>query len=180
MSTTCKVFIATSLDGFIAKPDGNIEWLDHPSYIIDGEDFGYIEFFSGIDAIVMGRNSYEKVLSFDIDWPYEKPVIVLSTKTLSLPKELEGKVILMNGNPLEITEQCTELGFHSLYIDGGITIQQFLRAGLIDELTITKIPVILGDGIPLFRNLDDILLELLKVKSYDNGFVQLTYKPKYT
>ena len=180
MKNTCSVFIATSLDGFIAKPDGDIGWLDHPSYTIEGESFGYIEFFSSIDAIIMGRNSFEKVLSFGGDWPYEKPVIVLTTKVIALPDKLNEKVILMSGSPAEIVKEASNLGFHHFYIDGGITIQHFLHAGLIDQIIITKIPVLLGDGIPLFGPLkEDLLLELISVKEFENGFAQLTYKPKY-
>lgn len=180
MNTTCSVYIATSLDGFIAKPDGDIDWLLNPSFTLEGEDFGYSEFMNSVDALIMGRNTFEKVLTFG-DWPYQKPVIVLSSKLLTFPDELRGKVHHMSGSSYEVLRQAKELNFKNFYIDGGRTIQQFLNAGLIQQLIITKIPVILGSGIPLFGELDkDIELELLNSIEFDNDFVQLTYKPKYT
>lgn len=179
MNTTCSVYIATSLDGFIAKPDGDIDWLHNPSFTIEGEDFGYSDYIESIDALIMGRNTFEQVLRFG-DWPYQKPVIVLSSKSLNIAEELNGKVHHMSGSPYEVLSQAKELGYKNFYIDGGKTIQKFLNAGLIQQLIITKIPVILGSGIPLFGELDkDIELELLNSTGFDNGFVQLTYKPKY-
>ncbi|MCG8373810.1 MAG: dihydrofolate reductase family protein [Balneolales bacterium] len=177
----CSVYIATSLDGFIAKPDGDIEWLDHPDYILKDkkEDFGFYAFMDSVDALVMGRHTFEKVLSFG-EWPYEKPVIVLSSKNIALPEHLQGKVLLMNGSPEEIVKKSTESGFRHLYIDGGKTIQQFLNAGLIDVITITRIPVLLGQGIPLFGETEyDINLELISCSEFENGFVMLTYEPIY-
>ncbi len=180
MKISCSVYIATSLDGFIAKPDGDVEWLHDPSFTIEGEDFGYSRFISSIDALIMGRKTFEKVLTFG-DWPYEKPVITLSSNSLIIAKELEGKIHLMNGSPSEVLNQATKkFGYKSFYIDGGTTIQRFLSAGLIDQLIITKIPVILGQGIPLFDKMNSNLnLELLDSTKFDNGFVQLTYQPKY-
>ncbi|RNC85880.1 MAG: dihydrofolate reductase [Balneola sp.] len=177
----CSVYIAASLDGFIAKPDGDIEWLDHPDYILKdkNEDFGFYTFMDSVDALVMGRHTFEKVLSFG-EWPYEKPVVVLSSKLNSIPGDLEGKVIPMSGSPKEIVAQCAERGFNHLYIDGGKTIQQFLNAELIDVITITKIPVLLGDGIPLFGKTEkDIYMELISCTQYENGFVMVVYEPIY-
>ena len=180
MKASCSVYIATSLDGFIAKKDGDINWLHNPSFIIEGEDFGYSEFMNSVDALIMGRNSFEKVLTFG-DWPYQKPVIVLSSKLLTIPDELADKVYHMKGSPSEVLDQAEAMGYKNFYIDGGKTIQQFLNAGLIEKLIITKIPVILGSGIPLFGKLEkDLELKLLNSTEFTNGFVQLTYKPKYT
>ncbi len=180
MKASCSVYIATSLDGFIAKEDADINWLHNPSFIIEGEDFGYSEFMNSVDALIMGRNSFEKVITFG-DWPYQKPVIVLSSKSLTIPDELTDKVYYMNGTPSEVLDQAKEMGYKNFYIDGGKTIQQFLNAGLIEKLIITKIPVILGSGIPLFGKLEkDLELKLLNSTEFKNGFVQLTYKPKYT
>lgn len=146
------VYIATSLDGYIADENGGLEWLElvpNPS----GDDMGFNQFISGIDAIVMGRNTYEVVLSFGIDWPYVKPVFVLSHSLKSIPDELTDKVEIITGNPKEITKLLNGRGYKNLYIDGGKTIQDFLRHDLISELYITTIPVLLGGGVRLFDTL---------------------------
>lgn len=145
------VYIATSLDGFIATSDGGLDWLDEiPNP--EKSDFGYAEFMSGIDAIVMGRNTFQKALTFGF-WPYDKPVYVLSKSKVDVPKELEDKAKTISGNPKELVDQLNKLGYQNLYIDGGITIQGFLEADLIDEMIITRVPVLLGNGIPLFGTL---------------------------
>lgn len=145
------VYIATSLDGYIAKKDGGIDWLTEiPNP--DGSDFGFSEFINDIDAIVMGRNTFELVLTFD-GWPYTKPVYVLSSTLNSLPKKLIGKAELIKGDPLSVVKELNAKKFYSLYIDGGKTIQAFLSLNLIDELIITQIPILLGGGIPLFGSL---------------------------
>lgn len=177
----CSVYIATSLDGFIAKPDGDIEWLDHPDYVLKdkNEDFGFYAFMNSVDALVMGRHTFEKVLSFG-EWPYEKPVIVLSRKKRVIPAHLMGKIQFMDGEPHDILEKTSKKGFNHLYIDGGKTIQRFLNARLIDVITITKIPVLLGKGIPLFgETKKDINMELISCTQYENGFVMVMYEPIY-
>lgn len=145
------IYIATSLDGFIATNDGGLDWLDEiPNS--EKSDIGYAEFMSGIDAILMGRRTFEKVLTFGL-WPYEKPVYVLSKSKVDVPKELESKVKAITGNPKELVDQLKELGHQNLYVDGGITIQGFLEEDLIDEMIITRVPILLGNGIPLFGKL---------------------------
>lgn len=142
------VYIAASLDGFIARENGGIDWLTEiPNP--DGGDFGFSKFMENIDAIVMGRNTFETVLTFG-EWPYSKPVFVYSTKLKELPGQIKGKGEIVQGAPNEVVSLLNSRGFKNLYIDGGITIQSFLNAGLIDELIITRIPVLLGRGIPLF------------------------------
>ena len=148
MKKTNKVFIATSLDGYIADKDGGIEWL-HSIPNPDNNDMGYGKFISQIDALVMGRTTFETVCGFDI-WPYQKPVFVLSNSLNQIPRKLEGKAFLVNGSLKEIIEKIYKKGFYQLYIDGGRTIQGFLKEDLIDEMTITTIPYLLGGGIPLF------------------------------
>ncbi len=149
------VYIATSLDGFIARPDGDIEWLVNiPNP--DNSDFGYGEFIAGIDAILMGRNTYEKALSFE-PWPYNRPVFVLSNILESIPHELEGKAEIINGTLKDILKRLEGRGIKNLYVDGGRTIQSFLKEDLIDEMIITTVPILLGEGIPLFGHLDDDL-----------------------
>ncbi|MEM6430300.1 MAG: dihydrofolate reductase family protein [Deinococcota bacterium] len=178
MVTKCSVYIATSLDGFIARPDGDIEWLHRPEYSeSEGLDPSYETFISTVDALVMGRHSFEKVLSFS-DWPYKQHlVIVLTTKNLEIPEGLEGKVRFEQGHPDEILKRLESEGMQHLYIDGGITIQGFLKSGLIDELVIAYIPILLGEGIPLFTTLDaEQRLDHVDTTVAKSGIVQSVYK----
>jgi len=145
------VFIATSLDGYIADKNGGIDWLSVPG--LDEIDTGYAEFTSRIDALVMGRSTFETVCGFDIDWPYQKPVFVLSRSLTEIPEKLSDKVYLVKGTLSEILEQIHQKGYYRLYIDGGKVIQNFLKEDLIDDMIITLIPVLLGGGIPLFADL---------------------------
>ena len=170
------VFIAATLDGYIATPDGDIDFLNqHPSTNPD-EDFGYHAFIDTVDAIVMGRKSFEKVLSFDCDWPYVNiPVFVLSGSGVTVPSALTEHVQVLNGDAASISEQLKTRGFKHLYIDGGQTIQGFLAAGLIQELT--RIPTLLGKGIHLFGDLAQALqLMPIHTQQYDNGYVQTRYQ----
>ena len=145
------VYIATSLDGFIAKKNGSIDWLNEiPNP--DGSDYGFSDFMNNIDAIVMGRNTFELVLTFD-KWPYNKPVFVLSRTLQRVSDNLKDKVELINCNPDEVVNLLNSRNYKNIYIDGGITIQKFLRNELIDEIIITRIPILLGRGIPLFAEL---------------------------
>jgi len=180
MNVKCSVYIAASLDGYIAKTDGDIEWLNNPEYVPMGEGgLGYEQFISGIDTIVMGRNTFEKVLSFDF-WPYEgTPVVLLTSRGMEIPAHLSDKVMIESGEPEEVVKKLAEQGKKHLYIDGGKTIQRFLESGLIHEITITQIPVLLGDGIPLFGKTGvDTALRLIENTAYENGFVQSRYEVK--
>ncbi|HEX3233403.1 MAG TPA: dihydrofolate reductase family protein [Gemmatimonadales bacterium] len=166
------VFIATSLDGYIAREDGGLDWLPADG----GEPHGYSEFIATVDAIVIGRKTFETVLSFE-NWPYgTTPVVVLST-TLSAAAVPEGAVCeVMAGSPQDIVDRLGRRGMQHLYIDGGITIQRFLQAGLIQRVIITRIPVLLGGGIPLFGRISqDIRLEHVATRSYASGLVQSEY-----
>ncbi len=165
------VFIATSLDGFIARANGDLDWLPHGG----GEEHGYEAFIATVDALVIGRKTYETVLGFD-SWPYGgKPVYVLSTRALA-PAPPGAVVERMSGAPADIVSQLAARGVGHAYIDGGITIQGFLQAGLIQRLVITRIPVLLGSGIPLFGALDrDVALKHLETRQYASGLVQSEY-----
>ncbi len=181
MSMKCSAYIAASVDGFIARPDGDIDWLHKPEYATpDRDDFGYADFIKSVDILVMGSASYEKVLSFS-EWPYDEiPVIVLSSRDLVIPSRLHGKVRIKNSVPEELVSGLGAEGAKHLYIDGGRTIQSFMKAGLIHEITITQIPIILGSGIPLFGSLGVERSLLHQVtKSFGNGFVQTTYQVVY-
>ena len=178
MDIKCSVFIAASLDGFIARPDGDIDWLHRPEYeTAELKGVTYERFIATVDALVMGRKTLDKVLSFP-EWPYEgTQVIVLSRQQLQIPAHLEGKVEVMAGDVTTLLATLAERGMKHLYIDGGQTIQAFLDAGLINELIITRIPVLLGQGIPLFGQVGSEH-ELRHVATYvsDNGFVQSRYE----
>ena len=166
------VFIATSLDGFIARENGGLDWLPEDG----GEPHGYDEFMATVDALVIGRKTYETVLGFE-KWPYgAKPVIVLST-TLSELNAPDGAVCeLFSCDPSEVMGRLAGRGINHIYVDGGVTIQGFLRAGLIRRMTITRIPVLLGTGISLFGPvLHDIRFQHVSIKSYRSGMVQSEY-----
>lgn len=178
MSLISSVFIATSLDGFIAREDGSLDWLDAANAgVPKGEDCGYKAFMDSVDVLVMGRITYEKVLSFG-QWPYaDTPVIVLSSQMLEIPAELQKTVSHSSESPEELYARLSQSGLKRLYIDGGNTIRRFLAAGLIDDITITVIPVVLGTGKALFAGLEkDIPLKHIATKSYEFGFVQLKYQ----
>ncbi|MEB2647460.1 dihydrofolate reductase family protein [Pseudomonas canadensis] len=178
MDIQCSVFIATSIDGFIARPDGDIEWLHRPEYeTAELKGVTYERFIATVDSLVMGRKTLEKVLSFP-EWPYEgTPVIVLSYQQLQIPAHLEGKVEVMAGDVTSLVATLAERGMKHLYIDGGQTIQAFLEAGLVNELIITRIPVLLGQGIPLFSQIGrELELRHIGTHESDNGFVQSRYQ----
>lgn len=147
-----KVFIATSLDGYIADKEGKIDWL-HSIPNPEGNNMGYSNFMSTVDALLMGRTTFETVLGFGIPWPYDKPVFVLSTTLSSVPKELNDKVFVVSGELRNILQEINSKGYKNLYIDGGKTIQGFLSEELIEEMTITIIPALLGGGTKLFGDL---------------------------
>jgi dihydrofolate reductase len=170
---TCSVFIGTSLDGFIARPNGSFDFLPEGG----GEPHGYDEFIATIDALVIGRNTFETVLAFP-EWPYgDKHVVVLSSRPIDLSKVRGGVVEQMAGSPAEIVSKLAASGAHHLYIDGGITIQNFLRAGQIQRLTITRVPVLIGEGIPLFGVLpQDVRLRHVATQQYPSGLVKSEYE----
>ncbi len=168
-----------SLDGFIAREDGSIDWLMKANQLVSpDEDGGYKHFISDVDAIVMGRHSYEKVLSFE-PWPYALPVLVLSHETIHVPESLKSKVQRISESPHALVERLSKAGMNHLYIDGGLTIQTFLNEDCIDELIITVVPVLIGQGKRLFGALkEDIELRLIESREIGACFVQLRYKVK--
>ncbi|MEM1428375.1 MAG: dihydrofolate reductase family protein [Pseudomonadota bacterium] len=173
---TGHVFIATSLDGYIARPDDDLDWLALPG--ADGEDHGYTAFIETMDCIVMGRGTYDKVRTFD-PWPYTLPVIVLS-RTLEASagaEPLPGPVMVQNATPEDAMQFCSTRGWRRVYVDGGQIIQSFLRAGLIHDMVLTRIPVLLGAGKPLFGPLDqDIALVHETTRSFPSGLTQSKYR----
>jgi dihydrofolate reductase len=166
------VFVGTSLDGFIARHNGQFDFLPEDG----GEPHGYDEFIATVDAIVMGRKTFDTVLAMT-PWPYgKKRVVVLSSRPLDLSTVKGGVVEQMSGAPAEIVARLAATGATHLYIDGGITIQNFLRAGLVQRLIITRVPVLIGEGIPLFGAIPhDIQLRHIATKSYPSGLVSSEY-----
>jgi len=176
MCSTCSVFCGLSLDGFIARPDGALDFLDGDGSAEMG-DHGYEAFMAGIDALVMGRRTFEVVMGFE-QWPYTKKVFVLSSGSvdLSVAHTLGADVELLNAAPEEVVAQLASYGFRNLYIDGGATVQRFLRAGLIDRLIVTHVPVLIGQGVRLFGALErDIPFKLVVSRSFPGGLVQSEY-----
>lgn len=172
------VFIATSMDGFIADSNGNVDWLNsmpNPENL----DFGFSKLMNRIDAVLMGRNTFEQVLSFNCPWPYSKKVFVLSRTLDSVPIDLEQKAEIIFGDLLDVIASLADRGFINLYIDGGKVIQNFLEKDLVDEMIITKVPIFLDKGIGLFSNNQHEELFFLDSKtSFSNGFIQYHYLKK--
>lgn len=166
------VFVGVSLDGFIARSGGELDFLPPGG----GEPHGYDEFIASVDALLIGRNTYEAVLAFN-EWPYgDKPVFTLSTH--ALPPAPAGAIVKsLSGEPAGIVRQLEARGFRHIYVDGGITIQRFLRAGMIQHIVITRVPVLIGAGIPLFGPLHrDTVLRHLATRSYASGLVSSEYE----
>jgi len=172
---TLFIYIAQSLDGYIAGKNGELDWLNNIPNPVNS-DFGFSAFMNEIDAIVMGRNTFEVVKGFN-SWPYTKPVFVISSSLAELPPEFSGKAEIMDQQPKQIVDQLHKKGYNQLYIDGGSLIQSFLAENLIDELIITSIPVLLGGGISLFGKLENrIHFKLHKSEILSGSLVKNHYR----
>jgi dihydrofolate reductase len=171
---TVSVFVGTSLDGFLARPDGSFDFLPSDG---GGEAGGFSAFFATVDALVMGRNTFEVVGGMK-EWPYgDKHLVVLSHRPLDLSGAPPGKAEQMSGEPADLVARLAARGFHRLYVDGGLTIQSFLRAGLVDRITVTRVPVLIGQGIPLFGSLPrDVRLRHVATRTIPDGLVQSEYE----
>jgi dihydrofolate reductase len=175
------VYIATTLDGFIARENGELDWLPGSDRQVpvdsENEDFGFNAFMEAIDVLVMGRNTYELAISTGM-WPYgNKRVIVLSNTLRNLADGVPNTVELKSELPNDLYNNLKNSGAKHLYIDGGKTIQGFLHSGLIDEIILTRVPVLIGKGIPLFGSLNsDKKLKHIETRAYKNGFVQSRYE----
>ncbi|HKW63234.1 MAG TPA: dihydrofolate reductase family protein [Candidatus Acidoferrum sp.] len=167
------VFIGTSVDGFIARRNGALDFLPKDG----GEPHGYDEFMASVDALVIGRKTFETVLGFP-QWPYgKKRIVVLSSRPLDFSAVRGGVVEQMAGSPAEIVSRLEASGTKHAYVDGGVTIQRFLSSGLIQRLIITRVPVLIGEGIPLFAALpQDIHLRHVATQHYASGLVKTEYK----
>lgn len=171
------VFIATSLDGYIARPDGALDWLLRSEYSPEGEDFGYADFIASVSCVVMGRQTFEQVLSFD-DWFYHgKRLVVISRSKAAVPDGFALGAESFVGSLNDLIQQLQDQGETRLYIDGGQLIQSCLSADLIDEMIITRVPVLLGAGRPLFGTLPaDLKFQHQHTQAYANGLVQSHYR----
>jgi dihydrofolate reductase len=177
MTITTSVYIATSLDGFIAREDGSIDWLMQANASIpQGEDCGYAAFMSTVDVLIMGSNTYEQVAGFE-PWPYEgKRVVVLTSRDITFHTGPGVMLEKSSEAPRELLNRLRSEGCKHAYVDGGKVIQSFLAQGLIHRLTMTAIPVLIGQGRSLFGSMQsDVHLKLVESKSYPFGFVQSTY-----
>jgi dihydrofolate reductase len=170
---TVSVFVGASVDGFIARLNHDLDFLPPGG----GEPHGYDEFIASVDAIVIGRKTFEKVLTLG-PWAYgRKRVVVLSSRPVDLSAAAGGVVEQMAGSPAEIVARLAASGASNLYVDGGITIQRFLRAGLVQRLIVTRVPVLIGEGIPLFGSLPhDVRLRHVATRHFPSGLVQSEYE----
>ncbi|AJI94292.1 hypothetical protein BD65_798 [Yersinia ruckeri] len=174
--TTGHVFIATSVDGFIARKNHQLDWLE--KQITEGEDYGYSAFMDSIDVVIMGRKTFEKILTFP-EWPYEKPAIVMSRTLgeMAIPDHLQQRVQVTTLKPRALMASLSKIGWKRAYIDGGQTIQSFMRKGLIEDLAITLIPILIGQGISLFGAVtEDIDMKLISSKTFPSGLVHHRYR----
>jgi dihydrofolate reductase len=167
------VFVGTSLDGFIARRNGDFDFLPEGG----GEPHGYDEFMSSVDVLVIGRNTFEKVLTFE-KWPYaDKRVVVLSSRAIDASNVRGATIEHMSGSPAAITDRLAASGATHAYVDGGITVQGFLRARLVQRLIVTRVPVLIGEGIPLFGLLPhDVRLRHVQTRAYAGGLVKSEYE----
>ena len=175
MPLKCHAFIATSLDGFIARPDGGIDWLE--PFNAGDEDHGYDAFIAKMDGIIMGRGTFETVLGFK-QWPYALPVIVLSQSLTmdDVPADLADCVAISAMTPAEILPALDAEGWARVYVDGGLLLQSFLRDGLLDEITLNRVPLLLGQGRPLFGALaGEVSLTHHATRSFRSGLVSSAY-----
>jgi dihydrofolate reductase len=173
------VNIALSVDGMIADSDGGVDWLNNqPS--IEGEDFGFQAFLDSVDVMIMGRKTFEVVVSFGKEaWAYgELPVVVMSRQAASveIPEHLKKTVSTSSLGPKALVEKLESEGYKHAYVDGGYTIRQFLKEKLIQHLNLSTVPIVLGDGIPLFSDQGPLDLKLIESKSWSNGMVQNKYE----
>lgn len=184
VKTKASVYIATTVDGYIAEKDGSVDFLEqYQSSVSDGDgDMGFSDFLNSIDLLIMGRKTFDQVISFGENlWPYgDRQVWVWSRhpSTVHIPKMRSNNVVASSGEPRELLKMTQQNGFRHVYVDGGTTIKHFLSQGCIDNLILTRVPMLLGEGIPLFLEMQRLLLEHVSTKSYSNGLVQSHYRAK--
>lgn len=172
MAIKLKAFLAHSLDGKIAGPGGDLTWLDRANLSVpEGEDCGFADFMSSVDALLMGRKTLEKVLSFGF-WPYAKPVYVLGAQWSTQALEGQGPYELWSTDLPQALQKLQDLGHSRVYVDGGTLISSALELGVLDEMILTQIPVALGSGVDLFVLQTPVSMKLLSSRCWDFGYVQ--------
>jgi dihydrofolate reductase len=175
---TNTIYIATSIDGYIADKFDSTEFLsciENPQ----NEDLGTSDFFDSVDCLLMGRNTYETVIGFGGDWPYPMPVFVMSSHLQNLNDCVGDNVQIINGEVEDVLSDLRAMGYVNIYVDGGSIIKQFLAKDLIDEMIITTVPILLGGGTPLFGAVDEPLkFDLIDSKIYLNQLVSSHYRRK--
>ena len=179
----CSVYIATSADGYIAKPDGAIDWLHTTGNLeadLGSEDMGWHSFIESVDCMIMGRKSMDSIASMNLtleQWPYGDMNIIVLSRTVKIPPtSFHSETEMYSGEIAELVKDLDARGYKHAYIDGGETITSFIELGLINEMTITQVPVLLGDGVPLFGNLNrHVSLEKPEVLAFPNDFIQVKY-----
>ena len=184
----CSVYIATSADGYIATLDGGVDWLQTAGNMeadMGSEDLGYQFFMESVDCMIMGRKCMEMISSMNLapeQWPYgDAHIVVLSNSIKESPENLRGKVEMYSGDIRDLINELEQKGLEHAYIDGGSTITAFLNLQLINEMTITQVPVLLGEGVPLFGKIDSVInLENAEASAYPNGYIQIKYDVKYS
>lgn len=166
------LFIAMSLDGYIAKPDGDISFLSLVEK--EGEDYGYAKYIETVDTVILGRKTYDKILSMGFGLPYGDRNIIVLTRN---PHPVTDKVTFYSGSLSGLISKLKSQAGLNIYCDGGSeTIYQLLQEDLIDEITVSIIPVLLGEGIPLFeKGFQEKNLQLVSTESFPKGLVQLHY-----
>lgn len=170
------VFIACSQDGFIADENGGVDWLVSLPAPVD-EDHGYGAFMAGVDCLLMGSGSFRTVAAFP-DWPYDKPVVVLSRRLTqaALPEALQDRVRVFADTPRAALERLGAEGVRRVYLDGGQVISSFLREGLVQRMVITRVPILLGRGLPLFSEAGAHGLRHVETRAWAHGFVQSVFE----
>ncbi len=182
--TKVSVYIATTVDGYIAEKDGSVDFLEQYQSSASSEDgdMGFADFLDSIDLLIMGRKTFDQVISFGENlWPYgDRQVWVWSRSpsSVEIPKIRSNNVVGVSGEPRELLEMAQQKGFRHVYVDGGTTIKHFLLQGCIDDFILTRVPMLLGEGIPLFSEMQRLSLEHVSTKSYPNGLVQSYYRVK--
>lgn len=178
MKNTNLIYIATSIDGYIADKNGGVDWL-HTVPNPNHNNMGFADFLSSVDALLMGRNTFETVIGFDVPWPYPKPVFVLSNRMKEIPESHKDKAFLVKGDLKDVLAEINGKGYNRLYVDGGRTISSLLQEDLIDEMILSTIPILLGGGTPLFSAIEQPLqFELSSTKTHLNQIVTRHYKRK--
>lgn len=164
------------MDGFIAKKDGSVDWLHAEKFQLEKEDFGYERFMESIDCIVMGRITFETVLQFE-PYPFETVPVIVVSKNPNYQIESKHQISVFTRPLRELVPFLETKGYQNVYVDGGKLIQSFLKESMLDAITITQIPILLGNGIPLFGVTDRMIeLKHKKTQTFPNGFVQNEYE----